>query len=463
MTRRQYGLMFLGLVGVTVAITWLWHRFKKRNTVLFGTFLFSVVLKGLYIWYTPTYARQHDFFDFTSGQGQAAYIEWFYDHVSLPDFDPRKIWGFFQPPLHHILAAMWLRLQTLAGVSYLTACEGIQVLTLLYSVLFSIYALLLFRRNGLKGRGLELAFAVTALHPIFILFAGSLNNDTLVALFLLMSIYYGVTWAEKQNYPEIIKLALSVGCGMMTKLSEILAVPALVFLFLWVWIKGGRERFGKLLKQYLVFGAISLPLGLAYPLRNFFRFGVPLQYTPEVGEPLLGYSLWERLFDIRTVTPFASMVKNGNAFDEYNIPLAIMKTSLTGEFPFASANGYMVPFGWILLISASMLALVCLFATFMVSAGRTELKDGLLRGYYLTAYGTAVIFIINLCFKIPNFSSQDFRYIAHVTALESLYLGLLYQKSEKSGNRKITCGLITVLVLVFTAASSMVYMLLGLP
>ena len=68
----------------------------------------------------------------------------------LIDFDPRLRWGFFQPPLHHMIAALWIRLLEFAGIAYEAACEHVQVLTWVYSLITLFFAYLIFRYMKLK-------------------------------------------------------------------------------------------------------------------------------------------------------------------------------------------------------------------------------------------------------------------------------------------------------------------------
>ena len=78
-----------------------------------------------------------------------------------------------------MLAALWIRLQEFTGIDYQDACEHVQVLTLIYSLAAMYFAYRLFRYFKLSGEALLLSFALSALHPGFILMSGSINNDML--------------------------------------------------------------------------------------------------------------------------------------------------------------------------------------------------------------------------------------------------------------------------------------------
>lgn len=70
----------------------------------------------------------------------------------------------------------------------------------------------------------------------------------------------------------------------MTKIScAIVAVYTVI-----VFIKRLRKSSSKketvdLLKKYICFGIVSLPLGLWYSARNYIKFRQPLSYVPDIG------------------------------------------------------------------------------------------------------------------------------------------------------------------------------------
>lgn len=57
--------------------------------------------------------------------GHAGYIRYLYDNGHLPDFDPLSRSQHYQPPLHHALCALWMRLNTaFLGLSLNQAAES---------------------------------------------------------------------------------------------------------------------------------------------------------------------------------------------------------------------------------------------------------------------------------------------------------------------------------------------------
>ena len=91
----------------------------------------------------------------------------------------------------------------------------------------------LLRELSFQGLSLLLPLAVFCLHPYMIFLAGSINNDMLSILFMLLTMLYTLRWSQKPCFKNIVILALSIGLGMSTKLSVAYLAPATALVFLW--------------------------------------------------------------------------------------------------------------------------------------------------------------------------------------------------------------------------------------
>ena len=174
----------------------------------------------------------------SSTSSNQIYIGAHYRTVSLNSLDldlggPRGHWQFYHPPLHHMISALWLWLsEHVFGISNAAAQESLQTLSLFYAMAIVITAYRILRHFRLEGIALYVPLAVVAFHPSFILFSGSINNDALSVVFILGAVLWTLKWYEKQTWEGIVKIALCIGLGMMTKLSAaMVAIPvAAVFL-----------------------------------------------------------------------------------------------------------------------------------------------------------------------------------------------------------------------------------------
>ncbi len=435
--RLQAGVFLLMMISVA-AVMGAFRRFGFETGVVLVICMSAFLIRADYIIYTPTWIRQHDVIGFGTGMGQAGYIEYFLENGHLPDFDPRKIWGFFQPPLHHITAAIWLKLQMAAGSVFgwgTDRCrENVQVLTLIYSCLTTWLGCKCVAFLKLTRRSYMCAVALMACAPCFIFLSGSINNDILCILLQIAGMYFFFCWMKTPVFKYIIPAALFMGLSMMAKLSGImLAAPiGCIMLFrLFCTIRDKeKKKTGDLVLQYLVFALISIPLGIFYPVRNLLLFGIPVTYTPKVGEPIEGVTFAERIFSPGSEnTPFTCLRASGHAYDEFNVPLAIIKTALFGEADYSGVSAFATLTGRILLVSAALAAVF----TFISVLKELFRKDKNEYGMFMVIYILfSFAFLIRLCFNIPNFSSQDFRYIAHVIIpAAGLYVQLMNDSKKQ--------------------------------
>lgn len=449
--------------------------------------LAGIFIKIYYIDYTETWERQHDVISFGAEEGQAAYIEYFLYNKQLPDFDPRTKWGFFQPPLHHIVSAFTISVSERFGAGEKRARENTQIPTCLYMIaltLMSAYVLLkskgLFKvfskDSNICSEGLLITLAVIGVHPMFIFFSGSINNDALALTLSLVALIIASVWYQNPNIILTVLMAIAIGLAMIAKLTGgLVAVPIGILMVLKVFgfdggirsdghtkIKGiDRIRlfFKKYFVKMLLFSAVVFPLGLSYSIYNKLKWGMPFNYIPPVGERFPeSVTMRNRLFDITTDSVYTKLISRGDAYDEYNVPLMIVKTSLFGEYSFADVSRWMKPLSMLLFISAVVLIIVALYATVYVTFGK---NSKLSLKWKILLFGTYITYLVAyLYFALSsnNFSAQDFRYSAICIVCEGIFLGLF---ADSIKNSKIRFG-ISAVALCFAMSSFFMFTLLGI-
>ena len=204
----------------------------------------------------------------------------------------------------------------------------------------------IFTKLRINGLPKLLAISIVAFHPTFIILAGSVNNDILSILFVLLSVYSTLVWYEDPTVKNILYIALSIGLGMSTKLSAALVAIPIAFVFL-IKLISDKKNVIENIRQFCIFGTVCLPLGLWFSIRNNIRFKVPFTYVQRLSEESDQYigdkTVFERLFDF-SYHPFENVFLNriatGADFYEYNPFVAIVKTSLFGEYYFKDIASY---------------------------------------------------------------------------------------------------------------------------
>lgn len=91
-------------------------------------------------------------------------------------------------------------------------------------------------------------------------------------------------WKKNSNWKNTLFLALLYGLGVMTKIScAIVAVYTIIVFLGKLWRSSNKKDIVGWMKKYFCFGAVSLPLGLWYSVRNYIKFQQPLSYVPDIG------------------------------------------------------------------------------------------------------------------------------------------------------------------------------------
>lgn len=390
----------------------------------------GLILRIIYISYTSVHVRQHDVHDFFQhNAGHAEYICYLYENRKLPDFDPRKIFQFYHPPLHHIICAAWLTIINKLGIAVeTTGVKSLQVLTVLYSFFYTVFAYKSLKFFKLKNKTLELCTAIITFHPTLIILSGSLNNDMLSSLFGMAAIYYTLKWAKYRNWSDIILLAFSIGLGMFTKLSVGLLAPAVAAVFVYIFLKH-LDDYKKLIPQFAVFGIICVPIGLFWPVRNYVKFDVPLNYIPKLSKNSGQYidkSALERLLNwlpYQFSSPFTQWTWFNDPYDEFNPVIALWKNAMFDEGYFFSRSVTLQSFCTALFFAGIILSLFSTAALFVMWCGKKKVRLDrkiLLTGLSIIIFGNYIVF----CLKYPHVCTENMRYCVPLIFAGAALIGI---------------------------------------
>lgn len=417
---------------------------------------------------TPVTVRQHDVEQFGSGIGHAGYIEYFYNNMKLPDFDPTTVWQFYHPPLHHFLSATWLKVMTAFGLTWERALESIQFLTAFYSTAALLISVKLFKIMGLKSKGLVLAAALMAFSPSFIIFSGSVNNDILSIAFALAAIYATLKWVKTGKWIDIIRIALFIGLGMSTKQSIGAIAPAiaLVFLLELAARKGERRR---VVGQIAVFAVICIPLGLWWPVRNHFLFDSPLAYIPMLDIKSYQYVGYYSFVDRFLFPPPVSFSSNFMLWGiywnqptcEFNVWSGLFKTAAFGEYNIAygsKAGEWLATVLSVANIAVGLTgfgAMVCYLFKKKSMAPRQKIFIACVYVFVLLSY-------LSFCYTFAHTCTMNMRYASPLLVIGSYFFARLagdFLKREKAV--KAVGYVMAGITGVFCLSSAIIYTTLG--
>lgn len=448
------------------ALTVIVFRKNLPDTAVFYVMLTGMFLKLSYVVYTPVWCRQHDVIDFGAGEGHAAYMEYILAHKALPDFDPRSVWAFFQPPLHHGISAVWMWLNIRLGISDARMHKNVQVLPLVYMCLLAFIVYLICRELNMTSRATLVTMLIVSFHPIYILMSGSINNDALSVMLSVAAIYFAIRWYMEPTTGKILLLALAIGLAMFAKLSSVLVAFGIGAMMIYklvcdtAYLRDKTKCVAYIL-QFVAFYVVVFPLGLWWTIRNKVMFDMPLNYIPEVGEAAEKTGFFASILDVGTRSPFLYMKSNGYEYDEYNLILATLKSSLFGEGNFANVSPMLTFYGWLLLA-----LLVVVIVLWVIAAWRicVSMEAGPDRGIKILLAVTALSYIIGyILFALSgkNLSAMDFRYSAAAIAVLSIFLGLRCDRLCALGKLR-SRNAIMIVSIAFAVVSAAFYIFVGL-
>lgn len=478
-TKDEYKTIYIVLIGMSIiavsaVILYINGKLDTKSIVLL-MLAAGFLLRVVYILYTDLTERQHDFGMFGYEHGHAAYIEYFMDNKQLPAFDVRYRWQFYHPPLFHIISAIWLSLIQSFGVGKELSWECVKIITLFCSSAVMLISYSIFKQLKIKHGGLVVAMALVCFNPTFIYFAGTVNNDIMSVAFMLGAILWVLRWYEKPTYKNIIPLALCIGFGMMTKLSVWMVTLSVALLFLVVLIKNIKS-FKRFFFQYVVFGAICVPLALWWGIRNYILYEVPIAYIPLAGstasKQYIGegvHTITERLFDFNLSqfkSVYDSFVMFGGTYNEYNPTIGLLKTAVFGERINDRDFSQIKVFGEILFWSGVIIAVVSLVALVFSFVKKKPRKASIdcceCQDVDLwIKIALAVFELINLlsyysfCIQYPHTCTQHIRYCMSLIVLGAVFIGMLY-KDKKIAKSKLLI-ILTCIVAVFCTSSTYIY------
>ena len=418
------------------------------------------------IWFAmyaqTTIPYQHDMGYFDRNPASAVhdnYMFYIYDNWKLPDFDIRG-WGqFYHPPLHHFISAVAMRINELIFPGRAGNYEFLMCISLFYSLVTMILLYKIIRFFKFTGSSLVMSFMLVAFYPFLIISAGHINNDPLASMLAIASIYNALRWYKEPGFRRIICVALCIGFAMMSKLSAGLIAVPVAFIFLAALIRA-KFKGTRLWMQYLSFAGVVFPLGLWFPLRNFFMWGIPPTYVFDLGNvpsmDLAGYSVAQRLFGSSEVSRSIPFVVFDENYKDFNIFTILFKSSLFDDLDHHDKPVYTL-LAMILLWLGLALVIMCVAGLIKAVIRIFKERDVCLASVVILLI-TELAAIVVFAFKYPLICSENFRYVMPVMVSMVIFAGMCFTKTSKEWRKLLNmiCGFV---VISFAAMSVVFYML----
>jgi len=197
----------------------------------------AVILAGMgfylaYLGYTEYGERNYD------GPAQIQYIEHIVTQRSLPPASKCII--CHHPPLYYLLGSVVYTFFKATGLA--APAKGLQIFSLLITLFFVVYGVLIVKRF-LPSPGLaRLAAAILVFWPYSVHNSVRVHNDTLVSALIVAALFYTIRWYQEDR-PRDLYLAAGISAlGVLTKSSAYPMVVILVVLLGARLLRPGRAR-----------------------------------------------------------------------------------------------------------------------------------------------------------------------------------------------------------------------------
>lgn len=421
------GILFVGLFIIGGGLIFQYKNGKISaeqmiTIIIFMTFLFRLI----YAQFTSgtNLSRQNDTIVFTNGGGHLGYIWHIWANGKLPQVDPRTMWEFSQPPLYYILCGLWVKFNTILGIAIPKAAENIQLFSLFCVTATTIFLDKIMITMKLEAKKRLWAIVLFSVIPYFTYLSGAVNNDVLMVLLTVMSLYYVLKWYKEPKVSLLLINAVLTGLLVMTKSSGALVAPAIVVIFVIRLVKD-RECRGKRILQYLLYGIVSIPIGLWWNIRNMIRFDMPFLYVNEPNQASIqyipNYSIWERLFDMDNQwNHLYTELSNTSPNVDHNIWISTIKT-LVFSHSYEMMKTDVTHF-WGLLLFIFTILLVIIMIVFGVLGILKSKVETYHKYAWVCLFLCYIVFYLQFNISYPFVHTMHARYLLPVFALGIIWM-----------------------------------------
>ncbi len=402
--------------------------------------------------------------DVLAESGHMDYAMYIFNNWHLAD---NNYYEFAQPPINATLQAVFMKIlspffnlvseEELAVGDYVFNAEQIKIytctklLTLVYSIITLIIIYKIIKEFDLSKIAKNVFFGIMALYPGLIVMTTQYSNDCISYMFFYLSLYLGIKWCKNKDLKTIVLLALSIGVGMLTKVSVGLIAFILGPMMLIIWLrslKGAKaDSLGKsadtaeasvirssvgasiaspsITKQLIIFALIVFPIGLSYSIRNYIVFG---QKFGEISNVVSGtvfdmternFTFVERYLSFQLYKLFDGRYDIFHDWTEYNIWVDLVKTSAFDEFQFRFDNIYPALFVvYLLNIVFWFLGIVSvIYNSIVIKIKKIKLPENLknLKNLSLMLFALAIIAFFSFNVNYPYSCNSNYRYVAYIT------------------------------------------------
>lgn len=318
---------------------------------------FGILFRFIAFLFASPAINQHDVIQ---RYGHFDYAMYLFMYNKLP---PMGGYEFAQPPINAALQALLMKFLSLFkdySDNYLYLYSHTKILSLIYSIITLIIIYKILKEFDIPKIISNCILAIMSFYPGIIIMTTQYSNDNISYMFFYLSLLLTIRWCKNKKLSTIILLALSIGIGMLTKISVglIAFITGPMMLIIWIRsllrvnanvgasyaspeIAGESTASPPITLQLIVFALIVFPIGLSYSIRNKILFDIPIGVISEIAanSPLDMKNYNWTFIDRFLSLPFNRIVDTKNSiyhdYIEYNIWIDLVKTATFDEFNFS--------------------------------------------------------------------------------------------------------------------------------
>lgn len=344
----------------------------------------------------------------------------------------------YHPPLHHYIAAGVMRICDFFGASNKFKLESAEFPAFVYSIFIILIIYRITKELELKDKSTILVMTFVSFNPLLIFLSRHINNDPLVTLCICISVLYLIKWYKSPSISNTIGLALAIGLGASSKISIVVMIlPALItYLVKMNEVIDNFDFVKKILLYGLIFGIIATPLIFWYPIRNAIKFE----------QPPFGIAAASKEFTIQHTDFVNRWLINGEIFanklelNASNVWCYVINSSIIFMLDVAFLPNIIVNISRIVVILLILISIVGMIRYF---------RENYLYKMLFITFITWLISFISFNISLPYSCTMHSRYIVIMYLIGMLFIGKLYEKTNKKWI-KILINILTVLYVLET-------------
>ena len=432
--------------------------YLKFSKISVGIIIAGILIKLIYLSYTPAHIRAHDVMAST---GHFDYIKVIAEEARLPA--PHSGWEYHQPPVYYLLGALVYKTFIFAGKT--KAGLALQFLALFFDLLFIIFSALIFKRVFKEQKVYYFLLTLISFWPAGVIHSVRLGNDTAFYGLYAAAFYFLLKGYPKLKSKQMANFLIGsflAALAFSTKANALVIIALAVYLLLLSAWQNKSLRLW-LLKPALI-SCLFFLLSLAVNLGDNFYFYL----KGESADWLVGdvtSSLTNKLMVGREFFNFVYIDINKFSSEAFANPWSdssgrqffwnyLLKTFIFGEFSF---KGSFFEF----LSSLTSSVFVVYGILWLIALSSLRKKD--LIQYHPFLFQLICFFGLLIAYrvKIPAASNNDFRYIFPVLISMAVLQGAGIEALKARGQIWIV-RLSYIIGFVFVIMSASFFVLLRL-